>query len=344
MPIVRSYGNAFEVVDRTDNLLEIPNNWNLFDALNLFTEQSVTSPTLTLEKIVESGGVLLDSVRGTRHMQNKDYTRELRSFVIPHFTLDDYITPEDIQGKRAYGSEQVETLDAVRMRKLERIRRAHDWTREIARAQLITAGTVYSPNGTTGTQNYFTEFSITQKTVDFVFGTSTTDIRGKIEEVIAHIQDNVLNAGVYENIIAVCSPTWFKALINHATVVDAYNSYASEAEPLRKRLNAPGLDARFRSFSHAGITFIEYRGSLGGTTLVTANRAYAFPVRVPDLFETYYAPAGKFDLVNTLGEKMYAFEYRDPRGEKHEIQTETNFINVLRRPNCIVELTSSTGL
>lgn len=341
MPIVRSYVNGFEVVDRTDNLLEIPNSWNLFDALNLFREESVTGPSLILEKITTSGGLLLDTYRGVRNVQNKDDSREMRSFVIPHFTLDDYITPEDVQGKRAYGSEGIETVDAVRVRKMERIRRNHDWTREVARAQLITAGTVYAPNGTVGAQNFFTEFSITQKSVDFALGTAGTDVRGKVEEVIAHIQDNVLNAGVYTNIVAICSPAWFKKLINHATVVDAYSQYASESEPLRKRLGASGLDGRFRSFDHAGILFIEYRGSLGGTTLIPDGEARAFPIGVSDLFETYYAPANKLDLVNTLGEKMYWFEYADPYGENHKIQTETNFINVLRRPNAVVKLTTS---
>lgn len=341
MPIVRSYVDGFAVVDRTDNLLEIPNNWNLFDALGLFVEDSVSTATMIIEKITSSGGLLLDSVRGTRHMVSTDNVREMRSFVIPHFTLDDYITPQDIQGKRAYGSEGVETLDSVRLRKLENIRRRHDWTREVARAQLITAGTVYAPNGTVGAQNYFTEFSITQKSVDFVLGTAGTNVRGKIEEVIAHIQDAVLDGGIYTNIVAVCSPVWFNKLISQATVVDAYKYYSSEAEPLRKRLGVAGLDGRFRSFAHAGIVFIEYRGSLGGTTLITSGKAYAFPVGVSDLFETYFAPANKFDLVNTLGEQMYAFEYADATGEKITLQSETNFINVLRRPNCIVELTSS---
>lgn len=342
MTQIRSLSNSFEIVDRTENLLQIPNTWNLFDTLNLFREESVSQYTIILEKIIESGGVLLDSYRGTRHMQNQDYTREVRSFVIPHFTHDDAIKPEDIQGKRAYGKESVEVLDEVRLRKMERIRRVHDWTREVARAQLITAGTVYSPNGTTGTQNYFTEFSVSQTTTDFVFGTSTTDIRGKIETVISGIQDAVQNGGVYDRIVALCHPIWFNKLINHATVVDAYKYYSSEAEPLRKRLNATGLDGRFRSFEHAGILFIEYRGTLAGTDLIPSGEARAFPIGVPDLFETYFAPKNDFDHVNTLGEKMYMTEYRDPRGQLIEIQSETNFINVLRRPGAVHKLTSST--
>ena len=44
--------------------------------------------------------------------------------------------------------DEQEQLAAVRTRKMERIAQAHAWTLEKARAQAITAGTVYAPSGT----------------------------------------------------------------------------------------------------------------------------------------------------------------------------------------------------
>lgn len=339
--IIRSYTDGFSVIDQTQNLMIVPNQWGLINSLGIFENEPVAENTIQLEKITKDQATIVDKVRGERNTQSKDYVREVRAFVIPHFPFDDYITPKDIQGKRAYGSEGVETLDAVRARKLERIRKSHAQTLEVARAQLITVGTAYAPTGTVSA-NYYTEFGITRTVIDFLFGATTSDVRGFIEQGIADIQDKAFSGDIAGGFVALCSPVFFTKLINHATTVTAYQYYTSTQEPLRQRLDATGLDGRFREFYHAGVRFIEYRGSFGGTALIPSGDAYLFPTNIGDSFKTFFAPAEKFDLVNTLGEEAYAFEYADPKGEKIEIQSESNFLNVLRRPAVVVRLTSST--
>lgn len=343
MVMQRSFTDPFGFVDHTPAMLVIPNQWQLVDSLGIFTEQGVAERTITLEKISQTIALVSDRSWGERSQQNKDYTRELRSFPMPHFPFDDYISPQDIQGKRAYGSDNVETLDAVRLRKLERIRNSFAKTMEVARMQLITAGTAYAPNSTIAV-NYYTEFGFSQQVVDFVFGTTTTDIRGKIESGIAYIQDNVNAGEIAGNFVCLCNSVFFGNLINHATTINAYQYYSSTQDPLRTRLTAAGLDSRFREFDYGGVRFIEYRA---GTSYIPAGNghgeAYLFPTNIGDMFETYFAPANKLTLVNTLGEEIYAFEYRDIHDEGHLIQSESNFLNVLRRPQGIVRFNSSTA-
>ena len=59
------------------------------------------------------------------------------------------------------------------------------------------------------------------------------------------------------------------------------------------------------------------------------------------MFVTYFGPGNKFDLVNTLGEEAYLWTFRDPKGGKIEIESESNFINVVRRPQAVVRVNSS---
>lgn len=338
MASIRSYVNGFEITDRTDELMIIPNVWGLTQQLGLFGSEGIAQENLTLEEIEKSFGLLEDSVRGTRGTVGKDYTRKMHSFYVPHFGHEDYITPRDVQGKRAFGAEAVETLAAVRARKLERIRATHAATLEIARMQAITAGTAYAPNGTVS-YNWYTEFGKVRPTVAFDTATPTTDIVAKVEEAIAKIQDNALAGDLVGEIIALCAPDFFAALISHATVKEAYKYYSSTQEPLRVRLAADGLDSRYRDFVFAGVRFIEYRGSMAGVTLVPAGKAYFLPRGRTDDFVTYFAPASKFDFVNTVGQEAYVFEYADPMGEKITLQSETNFLTVLRRPQLILEAT-----
>ncbi len=333
----RSFEKPFELVDYTEELLLVPNKWGLINELGLFGEEGVAQHSATVESSEGTLGLVTDKIRGERNNVNKDDTRALRSFAIPHFPMDDAVKPEDVQGKRAYGSaDQAETEAAVIARKLERIRMNHSVTLEAARAYAITVGAIYAPNGTVA-GNFYTDFGVTRKSIDFVLGTSTTDLNAKSEEGIAHIQDNILSGEVVSNIIVLCSPAFFGKLINHATVKEAYKYYTSTQEPLRNRLGS-GV---YRRFVHGGVEYIEYRGSYNGTALIPAGEAYMLPQGTADMFKTYFSPANKFSHVNTIGEQAYVFTYKDPKDSEIIIQSEANFLNLIRRPQAVVQLTTS---
>lgn len=336
MATIRSFDKPFEMVDLTEELNLIPNTWGLINEMGLFRQESVTQHTVTVESTSGTLSVIPDSFRGTRLTANKDDTRNIRAFSIPHFNNQDAVTPQDLQGKRAYGSDQADTEAAVIARKLERIRRNYAVTLEAARAYAITTGAIYAPSGTV-VDNYYTSFGITRKELDFVLGTGTTDIVAKIEESISHIQDNINSGEVVNSVTALCSPTFFAKLIAHANVKAAYQYYTSTQEPLRNRLGS-GL---YRRFSHGGIDFVEYRGSYNGTALIPAGDAYLVPMGTQDTFISYFSPANKLSLVNTMGESVYTFQYRDARDEGITLESEMNHLALVRRPQAVVRLYSS---
>lgn len=337
--ITRSFVNGFEIQDWTEELNVIPNAWGTIGNMGVFSEESVAEAVVIFEEIQQNGGLIIDRKRGERANVSNGYVRKLHTFPVPHFPLDDAISPKDLSGKRAYGAQGPDTLDAVRARKMERIRRDHAWTLETARAQIITAGTVYSPGGTVS-QDWNAEFGVTRLSVDFVLGTSTTEILGKVEQGIAKIQDNLLGASMTGTVVF-CSPLFFSRLISHPTVKLAYQYFSANPNPMRERLGGP-TDLH-RQFDYAGTTFIEMRDNYNGTFLFpdsTNGQAWMVP-RGSDVFKTFYAPCEKFGLVNTLGEQVYMFEYASVKGDKIEIETESNFVNALYRPAVVVNFTSS---
>lgn len=336
--IVRSFANGFEVADWTEEVNVVPNQWGTIGQLGIFSTEPVAEHVVVFEEITKDGALIVDRVRGDRASQGKDANRKLHTFAVPHFPYDDYISPQDIQGKRAYGkASEVETLEGVRTRKLERIRQNHAWTLEAARAQAICAGTVYAPNGTV-VQNWNTEFNVTRLSVDFLLGTAGTEVIEKIEAGIAQIQDNAFGAQ-FTGTVVLCSPGFFAKLIRHANVKAAYTYYSSTQEVNRTRLG--GATALHRVFEHGGTKFIEMRDTYNGTPLITANEAFMIPTGTSDVFKTYFSPANRFDLVNTLGEQVYVFETRDLKGTKIEIESESNFVNALLRPAMVVRFHSS---
>lgn len=343
--IVRSFGNAYTVDDYTQEMSVIPNQWGTLRELGIFQEESVAEHVVVFEEVIKDGNVIVDRIRGERSNVGRDYQRKIHTFSIPHFPMEDAIYPQDIQGQRAYGSlTSAETFDAVRARKMERIRQNHAWTLEAARAQAIVQGTVYAPSGTI-TQDWYTTFTggARPAPVDFLFGTGTTEVLQKIETVIATMQDSYGSLQM-SGIIALCSTQFFTKLITHAGVKAAYQFYVATAgqDPLRGRMAAGGSATVVRrEFFYGGVRFIEMRDSYPGVgKLIPDGDAYFVPTGT-DYFKTYFSPANRFGLVNTLGEQVYYFESAAPNGTSYTIETESNFVNALLKPLLVVKAISS---
>lgn len=342
MPLIRSYGNAFEVQDYTQELQLVPNSWTLLNDSNLFSEEFLSTNTVTFEEQSQTLGLITDQYRGAKPQANKDDNRKIRTYPVAHWPIVDAVKPEDIQGRRAYGSnDMAETEAAVLTRKMERIRRNMDITLEVGRFSTLTTLNLYAPNGTV-VGNFATDFGITQKSVDFVFGTATTDIVAKVEEVIAHMQDNANTGDVITSVIAYCSPEWFAKLIGHAKIQAAYNFFSATEGQMIQRNRAGGNNGLYREFTHAGIRFIEVRTVLAGQRLIPAGEVVFVPQGTSDTFVSYFGPMNHMDFVNTVAERAYMMTYRDPKGYGIDITGEFNVSHVIRRPALVVKGTSSS--
>lgn len=334
--------SGFDLVDLTSAVRNIPIQWGSFNTMGIFTEEPVTSEQVLFEESTYNGALIVDRVRGEKNLVSSDPTRKMHSFLVPHFPLDDYITPKDLQSKSAYEDfSQEEQLQKVRQRKLERLAQNHDWTLNKARAQALFSSTVYAPSGTV-VQNWDTEFGISRTAVDFALGTSTTEVLAKIETVVQAIQDN-MSGEIFSGIIIPCDTGFFNNLIKHPSVQNAYKYYqsAQAGDPMRTRLAPNGSPLpMFREFSFGGVTFREVRDAYNGTKIVTANEGVAVPTG-SDMFKTYFAPASRFGLVNTNGERMYAFEQTNTKGTKIEIESESNHVSALLRPQGVIRVYSS---
>lgn len=337
MPIVRSFSNAFEIQDWTQEVNTVPNQWGVIGQLGIFKEEGVTGHVVVFEEIIKDGALIVDRVRGDRSNVGKDAQRKMHSFVIPHFPMEDAIHPQDIQGKRAYGTDNAETLDLVRARKLARIRQNHAWTLEVARAQAITQGTVYAPNLTVS-QDWYQEMTGAARpaAIPFALDNASTEIATKFETVLAQIQDSSGEIN-YTGVIALCGTEFFEKMVRHAKITQAYLYYTSTTEPLRKRLSSDGSATGMRrTFEYMGVQLIEMRDNFAGQRLIPATEAYFLPTGT-DYFRTYFSPANRFDLVNTTGEQLYVFESMAPNGTAYNFESESNFINALLKPLTVVK-------
>lgn len=336
----RSFTNNFEVVDSTRELAILPQTWTLLGDSGLFRDEFLSQNTVTFQETSGSIAIVKDQVRGSKPQTTTNDLRKLHSYSLTHHPLEDALYPDDIAGKSAYNDlNAADTEAAALLRKMNKIRKSFDVTKEVARFQTLVTGAAWAPNGTV-VADYYSDFGFTRNVVDFVFGTSTTEITAKCEAVIRGFQDSATDGVIINSVTAYCSPVFFAKLIAHAKVQQAYTYYsATEGQSiLRNRAGGMGL---YRRFTFANVNFVEVPTVLAGTALIPSGDAYFVAETDDDSFVTFYGPANRFGLVNTIAMPQYMWQFRDPRGTEITIEAELNMLNCLKRPNFVARGHSS---
>lgn len=337
MPILNPWDNdAFSMASLTDAINILPNNYGKIGQLNLMPVRGVRTRTIMIE---ENNGVLnmiTSKTPGSPGDQNQGGKRKLRSFVIPHLPLDDTLLPDEYEGVRAFGSEnELAPYISIMNDKLQTMKNKHSITLEHLRMGALK-GIILDGDGST-LYNLYNEFGITQKSISFVLGTTTTKVRNKCLEVSRHIEAN-LKGEASTGVHVLCSPGFFEALINHETVKEAYAHYGEAADRL-------GGDPR-SGFKFGGLVFEEYIGnapdSEGNTRkFIADNEAHAYPMGTMSTFQTYVAPADFIETANTMGVEFYAKQEPRKFNRGIDLHTQSNPLPLCKRPGVLVKLTVS---
>lgn len=314
----------------------IPNTYGRLNELNLMPVAGVTMPQIAIEEQNGSLAMIPTEQYGGPGAVGRVGKRAVRTFAIPKLVYDEAVTPQEVQGIRAFGSNEQAGLAALLNQRLTTARAKHDITLEHLRMGALR-GTIVDADGSTTIFNLFTEFGITQKVVDFVLGTAGTEVREKCLEVVRHIEDNLLG-DVSTGVHALVSPAFFDKLTRHATVKAAFSSYQEASQRL-------GGDTR-RGFTFGGITFEEYRGratnTAGTSTLfVPDGDGRAFPLGTSQTFRTFAGPADFNEAVGSLGQVYYAKTLEAKFNRGYEIHTQANVLPMCMRPAVLVRMHSS---
>ena len=336
MALYTSPTSNFEIVERTNELLLLPQNWNLQNDLGIWNEEYLTTKTVTFEERSGSLALVKDQVEGAKPFTTGNDLRKLHSFSMSHHPLFDALKPQDIAGVLRPGAlaPEFDTKERALMWKMEKIRKSYDRTLNFARFRTLANGDAWFPQGTVAAQNFYTAMGVTRKNTNFDLATATTDIIAKCEEVISNFQTQATEGQEIQRVVAFCSPGFFSALIAHPKVQSAYNLFAVAAPQQISRDRAGGMGL-YRRFVFSNIEFIEVTQSVDGTPLVDTNKAVFVADNGDDAFFTFYGPPNKFGYVNTVAERSYLWTRELQDGTAIELIAEMNMLNVLKRPSFV---------
>lgn len=327
--------NAFSLTEVSAAINIVPNRYGRLQELNLMPVRGVVQRDIAVEEKNGSLALIPTEQYGGPGVVGKVGKRKVRTFRIPKLVYDEYVSPQEVQGVRAFGGNGQQALAALLNDKLETARSKHDITLEHLRMGALK-GTIVDADGST-IYNLYTEFGIVQKTVDFALGTTTTKVAEKCREVLRHIEDNLLGE-VMQRVHVLVSPEFYDKLIGHSKVEAAYANWTAAAERL-------GGDLR-SGFTFGGLTFEEYRGQSTDTSgsavrFIAANDGHAFPVGTSQTFSTYVGPADFNETVGSLGQVYYAKVQPAEFDRGYKVHTQSNPLPMCLRPAVCVRVYSS---
>ena len=335
MSLYTSPTSNFQVVDRTNELLLLPQNWTLMNDSGMWNEEFLTTKTVTFEERNGSLSIVKDQIEGTRPQTTGNDLRKLHSYPMTHHPMLDALLPQDIAQVLRPGalSPELDSKERALMWKMEKIRKSYDRTLNFARFRTLANGDLWAPNGTIA-GNLYADFNITRQNVNFDLANASSDIIAKCEQVISNFQSQATEGQEIQRVVAYCSGGFFSALIAHPRVQAAYNLYAVQA-PQQISRDRAGNMGLYRRFVFSNIEFIEVTQSIDGTPLVDTDKAVFVADDGDGAFMSYFGPAQRFGYVNTQAERNYLWVYEDPRGTQVTLESEMNMINIMRRPGFV---------
>lgn len=326
--------DPFSMISLTATVNEVPFVPGRLGQLGIFDEQGVTTTAIAIERVGETLQLVPVTPRGGVPTPHTPPKRKMHLLSTVRLALHDEVYADEVQNARALGTEMdVQTVVGIVNQRNAQMARRLDSTLEFHRTGAIK-GIIYDADGASVLWNLFTEFGVSQQTeIDFDLDNASPAsgaVMGKTNEVIRLIEDE-LGGAPYTEIRALCSAQFFDDLVKHA---ELRNTMQAEYALMNRQRTAR------REIFYGGIYWEEYRGKVGTIPYVADNKAHVFPVGVPGLFITRFAPADYEETVNTLGLPRYARQAPDPSGfnRYRQLEVQTNPINLCTRPRVLIPL------
>jgi hypothetical protein len=329
--------DAFSVVSLTDAINKPKFVPGRLGQLGIFQETPVATTSVSIE---ERDGLLVlvsPTPRGGPGVTLDKAKRTARVLKVPHFEINDGVMAEEVQNVRPFGQESgLETVQTVVAGRLLSHRSSHEATLEYARVGAVIGVVTYADSSTL---NLFTEFGVSQDAeIAFDLANATPAagaLRKAVQNKVIRGMAKNLDGIPFTGVRAICGDDFFDDLLANVEVRAAFLNNPAAKALLDAYIQGNGQS--YGAFEFAGVVWENYRGAVGSTTFVNADKAHFFPTGVPGLFRTYFAPADYMETVNTLGQRVYAKQYAMDNDKGVNLDSQMNTLNICTRPKSLIK-------
>ena len=298
--------DAFSLTSMSEAISRVPTNPATLGQLNLFNDRFIREEKFGIEEREGKLSLIQTSNRGAPLKNQNVDKRKIRYFGTTRIAKSDQIMASELQFVRQFGTnDQIKSLQlelAQRMSGPTGLLADVEYTKEHMRLGAIQ-GKFVDADGTI-LYDYFDEFGIIQST-EIAFDLTNTTVNGSLRELIQtkihRPMRKIAKGARYSGITALCSASFFDALIKNAEVRDTYKGIP---EQTWLRTSYDG-----QSFEFGGVTWKEYVGDDADEDIaLTADKCVFIPTGVGNsVFEAIYSPGESFAEVGQMGKSVYAY-------------------------------------
>jgi hypothetical protein len=299
-----------ELREQVDNLVYIPDELN---RLGLFTPDPITTTNVMIARNTETLALVPLTERGAQRTRLERDSRNVKYLPTFRYAQEDRINsqilqniaPEGIPFNAALGRalDEVEKRQRKMMRKLE-------LTREYARMAALQ-GYVLDADGSI-VLDIYDEFGIARPVAVTIDPATLIDgdLRKALYQNVGRAvtqQLRLSGRNAPTGYIALCGNDFFDALLTAPEIRQTY-VVAMQGQELRQGF------VPYSSFDFGGIRWMNYQGTVDGTTIAVAtDEAIIIPMGVEDLFTEFRAPGEDMNDANQPGREFYSSVVPDVR-------------------------------
>lgn len=325
-------GDAFSFVALTDSINKVPFAPNRATTVVDWNEESIPMTTIEIEQKANVIELINPSERGGPGGTREKVLRTVEIIKVPHYERNDGVNADEVQNVRAWGTGgQVETVTDKVNERMAIHALDFDATIEYQRLGAVK-GIILDANGNERL-NLFTKLAVTPQ-VELNFNLTSTADDGSLVATFDEMKRRIaraLGGTPFTGIYGFASDSWWDALMKNTERRKTYQS--QNAAALRD-------GSAWQTYAFGGVTIENYRGGVGdeesgAPDFIEDGKVYFFPVGVPRLFRTVFAPADYDDTVNTMGKPRYSriFPWLNQKGFSLDVQT--NSLSYCTRPRAL---------
>jgi hypothetical protein len=346
---------AFSVTSLTLALNRLPFKPGRIGELGLYAPRRLATVSTTIEVMNNRLAFVPSAARGTPPAQNVEDRRQLIPFLVPHFPLGDTLMADEIQGVRAFGTEdQLEAITQKVNEKLVSMGNKHDVTLEYLRLGGVKGLVITRTNRDTGAPEVAIDlrnaFGLPPKPIvpapplspyDFnwpivMTGLTQPDLDlaaslGTLTQLIMNLVRLIadrLGAQGFTHVHGIAGRNFFDAFYKHPELRSTYMN-----QPAANQLRDP---LWMRQIAYREVIIEEYRGQVGPVRFVDDDFCHFFAVGVPDLFVEAYSPADYIETVNTIALPRYAKQEIIPFDKGIMFETQQNVLPLCTMPDTLI--------
>jgi hypothetical protein len=200
-------------------------------------------------------------------------------------------------------------------------------------------GVVYDGDNSTVLWDYFSWFGVARPTaISIAFSTEPATGSTQIYQAATTLRRNMtqaLNGMVLGGAkpVVLCGDQYYDKLVMSKEIAAA-RAAGAFSSPNALDIIAPNLV--YASFTYAGVTWVNYRGSDDSIVSVPTNEGRAFMLGVPGLFQTYFAPCDTFETVSSVGLPYFLLQRPERQTSSRRVfELQTNPLVAVMRPRSL---------